>query len=91
MTKQELIRLTTDLEETIKSAHEVDELFYQDLLDDYFVHIEAMKNLKMSYPYDKAAAVQDRHSQIETKLPNVSQADFEEYVMLNDMLAILLN
>ena len=72
-----------ELEETLRQAHDYEE-FYQELLDSYLVHV-----MEIGDNWERVIDIQAKHQEIEAKLPNVSDSEFEEYIILGDILAVL--
>ena len=95
MTKTEIIAKTKDLEESLRGAHSIDQNFYNELLEEYELHMLTLKSVGDSYPWEQAIIIQEKHdkmSQLLGQAPlGMSNDDFEEYIILGDLLAVLLN
>ena len=76
-----------DLEETLRQAHKIDEGFYQELLRDYTVQVMSLKSI--DYLWEKIVEIEERRASIEARLPNVTDEEFEDYVVMWDLLGIL--
>ena len=87
--RQEIGKQANELEETLRQAHKVDEGFYRELLTDYIVGIWALKSIGDLYPLDRAIDLEEQRSNIEARLSNVTEEEFEDYVVLWDLLGIL--
>jgi len=74
MGKQEIV-------ETLRIARKYGQEFYEELLEDYPKQVNFWEEL---------LEVQEKHNEIEACLPNVSDEEFEEFVFLGDLLAVLL-
>ena len=89
MTELEVIGKAEELKESLRLAQGYPE-FYQELLDEYAVQVWALKVAGCSYPWEQLLRIQEEYTIIEAKLPNVSDAEFDEYIHLGNMVAILL-
>ena len=85
----EVITKLEELEESLRQAQKIDQGFYEELLEDYFVYVRALKSVDDSYPWLRAIDIQEEHSEIRARLPNVSEDEFEVYIHLGNLLAIL--
>jgi len=90
MNKVEVISKAEELKEVCRQAQGYSQEFYEELLDDYSIHIWALKSIGDSYPWEQVLEIQEHHSKIEELLPNVSDKVFEEYIFLNDLIGVLL-
>ena len=77
MTKQTII----ELEESLRQAHQYQD-FYEELLSDCLV---------LDDRWQRIIDIQEKHQEIEARLPNLSDGEFDEYIILGDMLAALLD
>ena len=66
-------------EETLRQAHRIDQTFYEELLEDYPIGT-----------WEQILDIQEKRSEIEKQLPDVSDEEFDEFVFLGDLLAVLL-
>ena len=89
MLREAVIEKVNELEGTLRQALSISQEFYGELLDDYAVQVWALKSIGDSYPWEKAIDIQERHSKIESRMPNITKEEFEEYVLLNDLLGVL--
>ena len=78
-----------DLEESIIQVQKIDRGFYQELLNDYTNKIQELKSNNDSLFWERAIMLEERKADIEARLPNVSDEEFEEYVALLDLLGII--
>ena len=78
-----------ELEETLWQAHKIDEAFYQEILHDWAVNVLALKYIGDSYPWERLIDIEERRLDIEARLPDVSEEDFEDYIVLWDLSGIL--
>ena len=88
LAQEEIRKRASDLEETLRQAHQY-ETFYRELLGDWFVLIHALKYAKDPYPWERMIEIEEEKSLIEAKLPNVSDDEFDKYVVLWDLLGVL--
>lgn len=65
--------------EDLKSAHGVSQEFYEELLTE------------LEFSWEKVLDLQEKYEDLEKRLPNVSDQEFDEYVILGDMIAALLS
>jgi len=89
MKRNEVITKIKDLEDTMYQVINVDFDFFQELLDDWFILLHALKFAGDIYFSDKMIATQERHDFIESKLPKVGDKTFNEYCVLTGMLGPL--
>lgn len=69
------------LEIDLRNSHDVSQDFYEELLTEY----------AENFSWEKVLDLQEKHEDIEKKLPNVSDQEFDEYVIIGDMIAALLS
>lgn len=90
MITREMIRKKSgELEETLRQALPISQEFYEELLDDYSIYVWALNVIGDNYPLEKAIEVQEKYSEIESRMPNITEEEFDEYTFLSDQLAIL--
>jgi len=89
MKRKEVIEKSNELEETLRQALPISQEFYEDILSDYSVHVWALKSIGDSYTWERAIEAQEKHSEIEAMMPDITEGEFDEYVLLNDLLGIL--
>ena len=89
MVRKEAINKIEELELSLSEAQRIDEAFYQELLDDWSIHIWALKSIHDSYPYDRAIDFEGRKTQLELVLPDSSKEFCEEYLRLCNLLEII--
>ena len=89
MIRAEVIAKANELEETLRQAHGYSQEFYEELLDDYVVNVWALKSIGDSYPWERAIELQEKQQKIESRMPNITAGEFDEYTILSDQLAIL--
>ena len=68
-----------ELEETLRQAHRIDQTFYEELLEDY-----------TAGTWEQILDIQEKRDDIAKRLPDVSDEEFDEFVFLGDLLAVLL-
>ena len=89
-----MTNLVQETEELKNSTRDIREQglqeFYEELLEEYRDNVSKLKAVGNNYPWEQLVEVQEKHSEIEKKLPNVSDEEFEEYIWLGDLLAVLL-
>ena len=91
MTKEEIISNANELEESLRIVYGLDDDgFYRELLDDYSINIWALKSIGDSYPYDRAIEFQEKCDNIEARIPNITEEEFNEYTFYTELLAISL-
>ena len=90
MDKIELISKAEELKESCKQAHDIDQTFYEELLDSYAINVEALKLAKDEYTWTQVLELQEQYDALEARLPEVSDEEFEEFILLGDFLVILL-
>lgn len=84
----ELIQEMAVLEDTMRQVYSIDRDFYLELLQDYAVHIAALNLAGDSYPLDRAIELEQK-TVIEARLPNITDAEFDDYTVTIDLLGIL--
>ena len=78
-----------ELEELLRQVHRIDEAFYLELLDDWFVLVHALKYVRDTYPWERGIEIEEERSSIEARLPSVTEKEFTDYVTLWDLLGVL--
>ena len=86
ITRQSVIDKIVELEEALREAIKIDESFYEELLNDYKVHVWALKSIGDIYPSDRAIDIQEQFDKLESRMPNIT---FEEVMLLSDLLEVL--
>jgi len=83
-----IISKISELENTLMKTHFISQEFYEDLLFvEYTNLIHALDTINHTGVWDKILDLQERHDTVEAKLPNVSDTEFEEFVVVGDLLA----
>jgi len=90
VTKQGVIDKAEELKEICRQSHKYSQEFYEELLDEYAVHVWALKSIKDEYPWMQALKIQEKYDKIEARLSNITDEEFEEFIVLGDFLAVLL-
>ena len=62
----------------LRTAHDISQEFYEELLTE------------LEFSWEKLLDLQEKYEDIEKRLPNVSDQEFDEYIILGDMIAALL-
>jgi len=88
MTRQ--ISKAEELKETCRQAHKYSQEFYEELLKEYAIYVLALRSTGDSYPWEEILELQDKQVEINQRLPNVTDEEFNEYIFNNDLLGILL-
>ena len=86
--RKEIIEKADELEDLLVTMSDFDHS--KVLLDEYAIHIQALKSMGDIYPYDQAIRIGEIRDVIESRLPNVSDEVFEQYVVYINLLAICL-
>lgn len=76
-------------EELLREVNKLDTNLYLGLLDDYSLLVFSLKCTNDASFWDKLIDTQEHYSKFEARLPNVSNDEFEEYVVLSDLLGEL--
>lgn len=91
MKRAEIRQKANDLEDTmIDAAGIVDDSIITGLLQDYSVHVWALKHVGDDYPLEQALRIQDIVNAVEQRLPHVSEGVYEEYVVYLKLYSICL-
>ena len=88
MTRNEVI---TKAKEALETSRLVmyDQSFYQECMNEYATYIWALKSIDDPYPWEQAIEAESRRADIESRLPNVSEEEFDEYTHIWNQLGIL--
>ena len=86
-----IISKIIELEDTLRRTHPISQDFYEELLIiDYMNCVWTLNSIDSMSLWGRIIELQERHDAIGAKLPNVSDAEFEEYIVVGDLLAVSL-
>ena len=86
MKEVEVITIIKQLEEDLPFAQEFDE-FYNQVLDEYAIHIWALKSIGSTWPMEHAIELSERLD--ETIAGDMPASEIDECVRIYDMLNII--
>ena len=90
MTNQDVISKSDELEDTLITTAGLDSDITTELLDEYAIHVWALKSADSDYPLEQAIRIQEICEEVESKLPRVRPTVFGQYVIYLNLLAICL-
>jgi len=90
MLKAEVIKKADELEDMLISTAGLDEDITLELLDEYSIHVWALKYINDDYPFVKALRIQEICDNVERRSPKVSSETYEQYVVYLKLLAVCL-
>ena len=66
-------------------------LYDKGVIDLYERKMKLLVEQNSDYLWQQLIEIQDKYDNIEKKLPNASDEEFEEYIYLGDLLAVIKN
>lgn len=92
MNIEEAITRARDNEDYCRGLHRLQlEDEYQKALEEHEVLVIQIRGCGNTYPLERAIEIQEQHLEIERRLPDVSDEEWEEYCCLTDLLGIMLD
>ena len=88
LTRQDIYREMQEIEHTLPDAIEYVEWF-NELLDQYYVCVLALKSINDTYPWERLIDITERMKETEQRLPNVSDEEFNVYCVQMGLLGPL--
>ena len=89
MRRVDVIAKANELEDTvIDAAGIVNDDIITDLLQDYSIHVWALRHVGDDYPLEQAIRIWDIITFVEDKLPNVPENIYERYVVYLKLYSI---
>ena len=61
----------------------------EDVLNEYECVMRILVKGGSNYPWEQILEIEELHNEIEKRLPNVMEDEFEEYIYLGDLLGVL--
>ena len=90
MTRQEVITKIEEMKESLKEAKELTQEYYEELLAELSKYLWALLSINDSYPWEQLIVLQDKHNRMNMMLPNVTDEEFEDYIIVGDLIAVTL-
>jgi hypothetical protein len=84
--RQQVKSKAIELSSSLFYAIQADQSFYEELLNDYYINIGALKYVDDPYPMELAIDLEEKMEPIKKILPRVSDDMFDQYTVMLGML-----